>query len=243
MGNATVGPDRDALLARAVDVFEGEGASAIHLFGSLARGDHDPLSDIDLWLTVPDAGIGAMIERRFEIFSDVAEAVIHHEAPRNRPLGGAYTLVIHRVRGALVQVDYYLAPETTSVVLPEARRLAGQHPLPRGQWILDATASASESVPERIDFLTCMSFIGVKKALRGDRAFLSFLAREYERFRLSRVEAGERLERTGELDDPSPILQALRHMANERQTAAIDAVLVDISRQVELMRRCQPRST
>jgi hypothetical protein len=28
-----------------------------------------------------------------------------------------------------------------------------------------------------------MSFIGVKKALRGDRDFLDFLNREYERFR------------------------------------------------------------
>ena len=216
---------RDELLARAVTTLETEGAAAIHLFGSLARGDGDVLSDIDLWATVPDAEIERVIERRFEIFDAVAEIVIHHEAPRNRPLGGSYTLVIHRVGDALIQADYYFAPESTSVVLPEAKRLGGQRSLPRGRWALDSTAEAVEDLRERIDFLVCMSFIGVKKVLRRDRAFVEFLEREFERFAVESLPISPPPGAAVDLDLIAGRLRALESVASDRQCAAIAAIL------------------
>ena len=165
--------ERDDILERAVAAFKREGAAAVHLFGSLARGDGDHLSDVDLWITVPDDKIHTLVARRFEIFGSIADILIYHEAPRNRPLGGSYTLVIHCIGDVLIQCDYYLAPESTSVILPEARRLSGSQALPRGPWTLDKDAVVTEDRRERIDFLICMSFIGIKKVLRGDDDFHS----------------------------------------------------------------------
>jgi len=225
---------RDALLKRTVAILEVEGASAVHLFGSLARGDADALSDIDLWITVPDDEIARWVDRRFEIFNDIAEVVIYHEAPRNRPLGGSYTLVIHRLGDALIQTDYYFAPESTSVILPEAHHLSGNQSLPRGSWLLDTHAEAAEDFHERIDFLIFMSFIGIKKAFRGDRAFLGFLDREFERFRRTYDPAGEPLDRIDSIDSLAGRLRSLLSLADDRQSDAIQAVLNDITRQVRL---------
>ena len=130
MESTIVIAERDELLNRAVRQFEAEGATAIYLFGSLARGDGDAFSDIDLWITVPDNTIEQLIDRRFEIFNAISDVLIHHEAPRNRPLGGSYTLVIHRIGDSLMQCDYYLAPESTTVILPEARCVSGSRRLP-----------------------------------------------------------------------------------------------------------------
>ncbi|CAN5733231.1 hypothetical protein BH23CHL2_BH23CHL2_04580 [soil metagenome] len=222
---------RDELLSRAVDAFEREGATAVHIFGSLARGDGDALSDIDLWITVPDDEIEQITDRRLAAFNDIAEVVIHHEAPRNRPLGGSYTLVIHRVGDALIQTDYYLAPESTSVILPEARHLSGKRSLPRGQWLLDTSAEVTEDLHERIDFLTCMSFIGIKKVLRGDHDFLAFLDREYDRFRTTWDPQVNFAAPTTDLGSLSEQLRSLFPRANDRQAAAIQAVLNDVRRQ------------
>ncbi len=206
-------------------MFAGEGASAIHLFGSLARGDGDDLSDIDLWITVPDDQITQLIERRFEIFNNIAEVVIHHEAPRNRPLGGSYTLVIHRVGSTLIQADYYLAPASTSVILPEARHLSGNDAFRRGSWVLDTAADTVEDFHERIDFLICMSFIGIKKILRGDYEFLDFLDREYGKFLGSYDVPHTPKAPTRDLDALAGRLHSILLVADERQSEAILAII------------------
>jgi predicted nucleotidyltransferase len=227
---------RDELLTRTATTFAGERAAAIHLFGSLARGDGDDLSDIDLWITVPDDKIEHLIERRFEVFNGIAEVVISHEAPRNRPPGGSYSLVIHRVGEVLIQTDYYLAPDSTSVILPEARHLYGDDSLPRGPWILDSTAEVVRDIYERVDFLICMSFIGIKKSLRGDIVFLTFLSREYRRFWSTyRIEPID----VETLDDVLQLrssLATLLGVSTARQSVAIAAVDADCLR---LVRRYQ----
>ncbi len=226
--------ERDELLNRAVRQFQAESATAIHLFGSLARRDGDHLSDIDLWITVPDDKIHALVARRFEIFGSIADILIHHEAPRNRPLGGSYTMVIHCIGDVLIQCDYYLASESTSVILPEARHLSGSQALPRGPWTLDKDALVTEDRRERIDFLICMSFIGIKKVLRGDGDFIVFLNREYERFYAtcrSRLHASNSIR---DLDDLDKALRSLVDVAGSGQKAAIAAILTDARRQARL---------
>jgi predicted nucleotidyltransferase len=225
---------RTLLISLAIRKFDEANVVATHLFGSLARGEGDPLSDIDLWVTVPDGEIARVVEKRHQIFADIAEIVIFHEAPRNRPLGGSYTLVIHRVGNALIQADYYLAPESTSVILPEARWLSGNRSLPRGQWNLDLSAPVVEDTRERVDFLICMSFIGVKKVLRGDGDFLSFLSRECERFRTTYDVDADPIDSTDDPEFLTRTLQSLHRRADERQVAAIQAVVDDIPRQVRL---------
>ncbi len=216
---------RDDLLDRAVALFLQEGATALHLFGSLARGDGDALSDIDLWITVPDELIDDLVARRSVVYAAVGEVFIEHEAPRNRPVGGAYTLVLHRASGSVIQVDYYLAPESTSVVLPEARWLAGSDRLPRGAWVLDSTAAVVEDRDERVDFLICMSFIGVKKALRGDRPFLAFLDEQFERFSDDYTRIPQPAGDVALLARIEQRLLSLAASASTRQRTAIDAVV------------------
>lgn len=171
------------MLARSIAAFRAAGATALHVLGSVGRGTDDAFSDLDLWITVDDAQIGDIVRRRDMLFNNVAPILLSHEALQNRPLGGSYTLVIHETPVGLFQVDYYLAPRAVSVVLPDARLLAGDdHGQPRGSWILDSTATTPTSIEERLDFLACMGFIGVKKILRRDGAFLRFLCAEYHRF-------------------------------------------------------------
>jgi predicted nucleotidyltransferase len=201
---------RDAILARAIEVFGSIGAAAIHLFGSTGRGTDDALSDLDLWITVDDNDIAHRVTERDALFARVSPLLIKHEAPQNRPLGGIYSLVIHELPVGLFQVDYYLAPRSTSVILPEARVVYGDDTLPRGRWKLDTSATTPRTLSERIDFLTCMSFVGVKKVLRNDTAFMGFLQAEYREvvatYRLS-------LEPLPEGASPATIEALLRQLA------------------------------
>ena len=216
---------RDGLLARAVATFAQCQASAVHQFGSLARGAGDALSDLDLWLTFPDDTLPAVLQRRQHIYSEIAPVVITHEVVRNSPRGGRYTLVIHRVPAGLYHVDYYLAPRSTSVILPEARVLYGDDALPRGPWLLEQSASSSESVSERVDWLICMAFIGIKAVRRGDTAFMVFLTAQYHRF-IERYNLG--LAALGDDRGLPMIEQLLGHLAvvaDSRQRRAIEQLL------------------
>ncbi len=218
---------RRCLLARAVEVLAAHCALAVHLFGSLARGGGDALSDLDLWATFPDAHLPGLVPRRAALYQAIGEVLIAHETPRNRPLGGCYSLVLHRTAAGLYHADYYLAPRATSVIVPEAIALYGDDTLPRGRWVLDEEARATESRTERVAFLTCMAFIGVKKILRGDRDFMPFLAGQYRRFVATHAPALAPIEDTGDLAALAHLLGQLALVATPDQRRAIDAIARD----------------
>jgi len=225
---------RDAILARAIGVFGSIGVTAIHLFGSLGRGTGDALSDLDIWITVDDDDIADRIAERDQLFARVSPLLIKHEAPQNRPLGGIYLLVIHETPVGLFQVDYYLAPRSTSVILREARVAYGDDTLLRGLWKLDTSATTPRTLSERIDFLTCMSFIGVKKVLRNDTEFMSFLQSVYREFVATYRLSLEPLQGDVSLATIEALLQQLTRLADAQQQRAISVMLDRYVRPVQI---------
>jgi hypothetical protein len=216
---------RAELLARAIEAFAARQALAIHQFGSLARGDGDALSDLDLWITVPDERLPGVDRQRAGTYRRVADVLIRHEAAQNSPLGGRYSLVIHRTATGLYHIDYYLAPRSTSVILPEARALYGDDSLPRGSWQLNVPASAATSVAERVAFLPCLAFIGVKKVRRRDAAFMGFLAAEYRRFIAQYHLPLEAIGDAPRLATIERLLRQVARVADRRQRRAIEEIV------------------
>lgn len=216
---------RDHLLEQVRAVFARHDAIAIHQLGSLARDEGDALSDLDLWITFADETLPGIVTRREQIYAEVAEVLISYEALQNRPLGGSYRLVVYKAAGTLMQVDYYLAPRSSSIVLPEARLVYGNDAFPRGQWLIDQSVSTPVSTSERIDFLICMSFIGVKKVLRRDEAFIRFLLSQYDQF-VETYRLDLRPIKCGlHLDTFERLLGELVQVADERQRRAIDEII------------------
>lgn len=216
---------RDDLLIKAVNTFAAHHAAAVHQFGSLARGRGDALSDVDLWITFPDDQLPGVIHRRESMYNDIAEVLITHEALQNSPLGGRYSLVIHGAIAGLYHVDYYLAPQSKSIILPEATVLYGDDSLPRGAWLLNQAATTPESLPERVAFLVCMAFIGVKKVLRRDASFMDFLVTQYRRF-IGEYQLGlEAIESGLDLATIERLLHQLSLVADPRQRRAIEEIV------------------
>jgi predicted nucleotidyltransferase len=216
---------RRSLLAAAIDVFAKRRVMAVHQLGSLARDDGDVLSDLDLWITFMDEALSDAVTQRDQVYAEIAEVLVKHEALQNRPLGGSYSLVIHRTDPGLVHVDYYFAPRSSSVILPEARLLYGDDSLPRGSWLLDQSAVTPPSLAERIDFLICMAFIGVKKVRRHDARFMSFLLSEYHRFVETYNLSLNVIEHDLRLTTLERLLHELLQVANERQCEAIVEII------------------
>jgi hypothetical protein len=198
---------RAKLLERVETVLRENSALAAHLLGSLGRGRFDEFSDVDVWATFADDAIDDIVRRRGSLYAQVGPVLLCQEAPQNSPLGGIYNGVMYASAAGPHQVDFYLAPLRTSRVATDAATLFETTPIPRGAWILDVDARPTDSPSDRIDFLISMTFIGVKKLMRDDRVFLTFLAN-----------ACRDVARVGQLDlDVGSIqtLQALR-VATER---------------------------
>lgn len=214
---------RIALLQRILAAFTARGVVAIYQFGSLATTGGDALSDLDIWIVANDADLPGLIQDRDQLYSEISPVLLKHEAPQNSPLSGKYSLVLHQTANALYQVDYYLAPLSTSVILPEAKVLVGADTLPRGTWRLSEEPAAHETLSQTVDFMIAMAFIGVKKTLRHDGDFLEFLFACYDSLR----ETDPRLTpiaNDGTLNAIGALLSALTPLANNSQQAALDAI-------------------
>lgn len=171
---------REMLLARLRDTARASNASGLHVLGSVARSTADEHSDLDVWLTFPDAAIASVVQSRQAMFASIGDVLISHEAASNRPVSGAYALVVYQTPAGPIQVDWYLAPQATSRVTGEALTVFEKFAVVRGEWRLDRSVRSEQTLRERVDWLVCMLCIGVKKVLRGrDREFEAFLARSY----------------------------------------------------------------
>jgi predicted nucleotidyltransferase len=224
---------RERFVERLIDVSQREGAVEAHLFGSMARGDDDALSDVDFWATFPDARIDIVVRMRHALLSEIGELFHTHEALPNRPLGGSYTLTLYRTELRPLQLDFYAAPVSTSRIVPGSRILFGDDSIARGAWLLDVDAVQDRSLIERVDWFIAMFVVAVKKIARGDgREFRSFLAQRFAEF----VQQYEPHSRSLELDhlvsygEIRAALITLATLADARQRTAIDDVQEYVSR-------------
>ncbi|QQR82830.1 nucleotidyltransferase domain-containing protein [Candidatus Campbellbacteria bacterium] len=162
-----------------VEIFKDEAIEA-HIFGSIARGANDALSDVDIWVTFEDSDIQKILENRFTNYAKVGQIVLWHEMQNNFPLDGVQSAVIYKIDGELIRVDYYLCPFSSSRVLPDAKILLEKKHVSVGD-IIPETKRNPRDLSDRITFFICMCFNGIKKVVRGDESFIPFLTNEFQK--------------------------------------------------------------
>lgn len=215
---------REALIDKLKTEFFNAGAAAAHLLGSLANGKGDEFSDVDIWVTFDESVIEDIVSKRLEIFSEVGNILIFHETKKNGPVNGSYTLLIYEVEGVLIQVDVYISPLSTSRVAENTLVLFENKTIERGNLILDLEAVQENSLEERIDFLICMCFIGIKKVIRKDSDFMNWLLSEYNK-QNQIYNFGDDIKKGGiTMSVLDIILDQLNNKANEKQRNAINKI-------------------
>ncbi len=204
---------------------EMDGATALHLHGSLGRGTADALSDIDVLVTFPDEVCGDAIAARARLFEDAGSLLLRHEAAQNRPVGGMYTLALYQTTAGPLTVDWSLAPQRTSRVSPGMTVVFERLPVTRGAWLLDHHARHEVSQSERVSWLICMLFTCTKFVVRGQGdPFISFLGQAYRDVGRSCQFRRVRVTEPTSLSNISTMLRQLDPFSDERQRRAITAV-------------------
>lgn len=212
------------LIDKIKNIFIEKEVIAMHQFGSFTRGTSDELSDLDLWFTFKDETIDNIIAERDKIFEKIGKTVIKYEPPQNAPLKGKYSLVIHEIDGDLYHVDYYLSTLSKTNIRTDAILIYGDDSLPRGEWILDNGKTFLNTPPSRIDFLICMSFIGVKYVIRKGKPFLDFLVEQYNNNRKEHFPNLKEIKNSYDLRTIKFILDQHFQFADNKQKNAIQKI-------------------
>jgi predicted nucleotidyltransferase len=90
--------------------------AAAWIYGSLARGDGDHLSDIDVRVVVHEREMLRALADRYDFVAELGEPIMVQEAPQNRPPGGAYNMVWYAGAHAPHAVDWtWSSSETTRI--------------------------------------------------------------------------------------------------------------------------------
>jgi hypothetical protein len=220
---------RAAQLDAIATAAERSGATALHIIGSLGRQEDDALSDVDAWLTFPDDAIAAVVRDRLDLYRELGEILLMHEAVNNRPIGGVYSLVLYQSEAGPMMVDWALAPQRTSSVVPPMKTVYEQVPVPRvahfSQRQIDSAAQPVYTLDERVTWLTCMLFVAIKMILRRkDLDFLPFLEEGYRDGRDTYRFDGIAVTRPTSLPNVSIMLRQLIPYARDEQRRAIEAI-------------------
>jgi len=171
---------QEKLVNDIVGLFKDEAVEA-HLFGSMARGTNDALSDIDIWFTFEDSDIERILENRFEKYSQIGEIVLSNEMQNSFPLDGVQTAVLYKIDDELIRVDYYLCPLSSSRVLPDSKILFEKKKVEVGE-IIPETKRTPRDLSDRVSFFISMCFVGIKKVVRKDEVFIDFLIEEFKKY-------------------------------------------------------------
>ncbi|MDP2669040.1 MAG: nucleotidyltransferase domain-containing protein [bacterium] len=169
---------RDKAL-KSIKLFFQDKAVEAHVFGSMARGNTDALSDIDIWFTFKDANIGKALEQRLEYYAQIGEIVHVCEPPQNSPTNGVHSCVLYKTEGGLLQVDFYICPLSTSFRTEESKQIFGDIKLPLGELGFNSQ-KISVSDFYRIDFFVLFVFIAIKRLARKKQGALDLLFAEYD---------------------------------------------------------------
>jgi predicted nucleotidyltransferase len=215
---------RKKRVEKIVDVFK-DFATEAHLHGSMARGDSDNFSDIDVWLTFKDKEFESVLENRFKLYSQVGEVIHVVEPPQNAPINGIQSNVIYKTKAGLLVVDYSLCPESTSFVTEDSKKLFGSIDLPHGiSGVNPQKVQVGENY--RIDFF--ISFINgaIKKLVRKTPNALEKMFVEYgylsERYNL-KTEPIINTENTFEA--LKKVIVKIEKISNEQQKIALSEIL------------------
>lgn len=204
-----------------VDFFKDEAIEA-HVFGSIARGTNDALSDIDIWITFKDDEIQKVIENRMSSYAKFGEIILLHELQNNFPLNGIQTAIIYKIDDELIRVDFYLCPFSSSRVLPGSKILFEKKTIEVGN-IIPETKMTPRDIFDRITFFISMCFNGIKKVVRKDMAFIELLLNEFKKYEKEIPELST-IQKECSFDMIKKSLVILDIISNPEQKSAINEI-------------------
>jgi hypothetical protein len=117
---------RKKRLEKIQQVFEGvilEG----HTFGSIVK--TDSYISANVWLTCKDEDFTSIVEKRFEYYEKIGD-VLYSEESLEKIGDGVLTFVVYKTRVGLLQMNFYICPESLSFKTMESGELFGRNDLP-----------------------------------------------------------------------------------------------------------------
>ena len=205
--------------------------AAAWVFGSLARGDEDELSDYDVMVVVHESDLHSFLAERYDFVSGLGDPVMVLEAPQNRPPGGAYNMVWYAGAHGPHAVDWSWSSSATTQIPTGVRLLHNRAGL---QESGEPMEFAYQPVPERdrreemrqaLHGFWSMLLVGAKHAARNpyeDRmGLLQWTVPQLREAQLfAGVEPGLPFEDMPSHPAPADKISALRSLAAEASALA-----------------------
>ena len=173
--------ERSHLLGRIVeDLRNDQRVCAAWLSGSVSRGDHDELSDLDLSVVVTDESANDFVQNRRAHAARPARPVLVMDNMANAPPGGAYLLVLYAGEIGPQHVDWFWQPKSKSRIPDDEKVLFDRVGLPVAsgvEWRREAHRPPGpplddvprvEVLTHKITFFWAMSLIVAKSIARRD---------------------------------------------------------------------------
>lgn len=222
---------RERLLKKLEGLFENK-AVEVHVFGSVARGDADAYSDIDIWFTFNDSDYEDVYKNRFEYYNQIGNIIHYCEAPQNAPIDGVHTALLVEENGDVVVVDIYLCPLSTAYITDDGKKLFGLD-LPKGTIGYNPNKIKVDE-NYRIDFFIGFIFNSIKKlARKNDNPLEAVLYEHQNKFIDSNITITPLVSKEQNLDTLESIIENVHEIANDKQKKTL-AIIRDFARRILL---------
>ena len=174
--------ERAALLRRVEQVVRKDcRVRAAWILGSVARGEDDALSDLDLFIVVADDAIAEFIDNRRVHAAEPARPFLMMDNLANAPAGGAYLLALYEGKAGPQNIDWFWQAESVAYRQDDGKILFDRAGLQvaRGAQLgstvrrptgppLGPNPSLTDLLTHKIAFFWAMSFIVAKYIARRD---------------------------------------------------------------------------
>lgn len=163
--------ERAHLLQKALTLLEqDQRVRAAWLFGSMGRGTHDDLSDIDLRIVVADRYIREVSASRDLWAASVGDPLLLLEAPQNAPPGGAYLLAMYPGQMGPQYLDLSWQPQSGMKIPREVHvllnRMTSDEIVPSQEY--KQASPKHETAETQLAFFWAMAPITAKYIARAD---------------------------------------------------------------------------
>jgi len=213
---------RNKVLDRLKDTFK-KVAIEGHVFGSIARGDDDFYSDIDIWFTFNDEEFEKIKNKRFEYYSYLGQILHVCEPPQNAPINGIHSALIINDQESLIMVDIYLCPQSSSFMTKEAKKLFGEN-LTLGEIGLNPQKVKVDQ-DYRIDFFICFLFNAIKKIKRNQKLPLVFVFEQYDKLIENyNIQLKKLQKRKHDIETLEEIIEIIKNHSNDKQKKVLSHI-------------------
>ena len=172
--------ERAELLKRIDQVIRSDcRVSAAWIEGSVARGEDDALSDLDIYIVAADNAVNDFVDHRRIHAARPARPILLMDNLANASVGGAYLLALYKGEAGPQHVDWFWQAESTAHRPNDAKILfdrAGLPVMPGAQWRgifhrssgppLGPKPSLADVLTHKIAFFWAMTFIAAKYIAR-----------------------------------------------------------------------------